>query len=269
MRGMYTAGVLDIFLDHNITVDGVIGVSAGALFGVNYLSQQRGRTIRYNKRFNRDKHYLGLHSLIHTGNIVNTDLAYGTVPRKLDPFDDKAFMASGIPFYAGITSIKTGTAKYVKINSVFEQMDVLRASASMPFVSTPVNLNGHYYLDGAIADSIPYRKMFSMGYDNLIVILTRDRSYQKTPMSKTLIKLFYGKHPAFANTLYNRHKAYNNCLQELETLQKTGNIFIIRPSRPINIGRIEKDPAKLQQVYDIGIHDGTAAIKKLQQFMTN
>ena len=148
MRGMYTAGILDIMLDQNICVDGVIGVSAGVLFGVNYLSKQRGRSIRYNKRFNGDKRYMGIHSLLTTGNIVNTEFAYYTVPYELDVFDDETFRKSGIPFYAVVTNMQTGKPEYIQIHSVLEQMEVLRASASMPLVSKPVYLDGVPYLDG-------------------------------------------------------------------------------------------------------------------------
>ena len=174
MRGMYTAGVLDVMLDEDIHVDGVIGVSAGVLFGVNYLSKQRGRSIRYNKRFNGDKRYMGMHSLFTTGNIVNTEFAYYTVPYELDVFDDETFMNSGVPFYAVVTNMQTGKPEYMQIHSVFDQMEVLRASASMPLVSKPVYLDGVPYLDGGIADSIPYEKMMEMGYDRIIVVLTRD-----------------------------------------------------------------------------------------------
>lgn len=142
MRGMYTAGVLDVFMEQGITFDGVIGVSAGALFGVNLLSKQAGRVIRYNKRFNADPNYLGLRPLLRTGNIVDTDYAYNRVPRTLDVFDDETYRASGVPFYAVVTNIETGEAEYIKVDSVFEQMDVLRASGSMPFVSKPVEIGG-------------------------------------------------------------------------------------------------------------------------------
>ena len=142
MRGMYTAGVLDVMLQKGIKVDCVVGVSAGALFGVNFLSGQKGRVIRYNKRFNSDKNYIGFWPLLREGNIVSTKYAYEDVPRRLDPFDDKAYKESGVPFYAVVTNMENGMPEYIKINSVFEQMDVLRASGSMPFVSKPVEFGG-------------------------------------------------------------------------------------------------------------------------------
>ena len=193
MRGIYTAGVLDVFMEHDISFDGVIGVSAGALFGVNLLSKQKGRVIRYNKRFNGDKNYMGLKPLLKTGNIIDTRYAYYEVPLKLDLFDNAAFMASNIPFYAVVTNIETGEAEYIQIKDVFAQMETLRASASMPFVSKPVALDGKWYLDGAVADSIPYEKFLEMGYDRLVVVLTKDADYVKSPVSPFMTKAFYDK----------------------------------------------------------------------------
>lgn len=265
MRGMYTAGVLDVFLDQKITVDGIVGISAGAVFGVNLLSGQRGRVIRYNKRFNSDKNYIGLRPLLRTGSIVNTAYAYHTVPRELDKFDDKAFRASGIPFYAGVTSLETGEAELIKIDSVFEQMDALRASASMPFVSKPVALNGQHYLDGDIADGLPWQKMFDMGYERLIVVLTREKNYVKKPVSPAMVRLYYGHHKAFAKALISRHERYHKGVKDLERLEQEGKAFLIAPSEPITIGRIEKDPERLQQVYELGLRDGMEAADGLRE----
>lgn len=265
MRGMYTAGVLDVFLDHKIKVDGVIGISAGAVFGVNLLSGQRGRVIRYNKRFNRDRNYMGIVPLIQTGNIVNTEYAYHVVPGELDKFDDETYRASGIPFYAGVTSLETGRAEYIKIDSVFERMDALRASASMPFVSRPVAWNGQHYLDGDIADSVPYQTMFNMGYDRLIVVLTRERGYQKKPISPAMVRLYYRRHREFADALIHRHEKYNSSVRELEALERQGKVLLIAPSEPITIGRIEKDGDKLQEVYELGIRDCTETVGRLRE----
>ena len=267
MRGMYTAGVLDVMLDEDIHVDGVIGVSAGVLFGVNYLSKQRGRSIRYNKRFNGDKRYMGMHSLLTTGNIVNTEFAYYTVPYELDVFDDETFMNSGVPFYAVVTNMQTGKPEYMQIHSVFDQMEVLRASASMPLVSKPVYLDGVPYLDGGIADSIPYEKMMEMGYDRIIVVLTRDFSYRKKSSSKLPAELRYHKYPEFRQTLEHRYEAYNASVAHLRWLEKQGKVFVIRPSAPIGIKRIEKDADKLQEVYELGLHDGEHSIHALQEYL--
>ena len=268
MRGMYTAGVLDVFLEKCISVDAVVGVSAGALFGVNYLSRQKGRVIRYNKRFNSDKNYMGLRPLLREGNIVSTKYAYEEVPRKLDPFDDESYKKSGIPFYAVVTDIETGEPEYIQVYSAFEQMDVLRASGSMPFVSKPVLYNNKMYLDGGISDSIPFQWLSSQGYDKLIVILTRDMEYRKKPMSSSLIKLFYKKQPQLSEKLLKRHDVYNKSVELLKQWENEGKVFVIRPSKPIEIGRIETNPDKLQEVYDLGLKDATESLLELQKYIS-
>lgn len=268
MRGMYTAGVLDVFLEKCIFVDAVVGVSAGALFGVNYLSRQKGRVIRYNKRFNSDKNYMGLRPLLREGNIVSTKYAYEEVPRKLDPFDDESYKKSGIPFYAVVTDIETGKPEYIQVYSAFEQMDVLRASGSMPFVSKPVLYNNKMYLDGGISDSIPFQWLSSQGYDKLIVILTRDMEYRKKPMSSSFIKLFYKKQPLLSEKLLKRHDVYNKSVELLKQWENEGKVFVIRPSKPIEIGRIETNPDKLQEVYDLGLKDATESLLELQKYIS-
>lgn len=267
MRGMYTAGVLDVLLEHNIRVDCIAGVSAGALFGVNYLSEQKGRAIRYNKRFNSDKNYMGLRPLLREGNIFSTEYAYGDVPRRLDPFDDDSYRSSGIPFYAVVTNVVSGEPAYVQIKSVFEQMDTLRASGSMPFASRPVEIGGQKYLDGGIADSIPFQWLSGQGCDKLVVILTQDMDYRKKPMPSALIKLYGRKYPVVAEKLRERHELYNRSVELLKQWEGEGRAFVIRPSRPIKISRLEKNPEKLQAVYDLGFKDGQAALGRLREYM--
>ena len=267
MRGMFTAGVLDALLAAGVRADEVVGVSAGALFGVNYLSGQTGRAVRYNKRYNGDKNYMGLRPLLKEGNLFSTSYAYDLVPRKLDPFDDEAFQNSGVPFYAVVTDVDTGEAEYMQVKSVFEQMDVLRASGSMPFVSRPVEWQGRRYLDGGVSDSIPFRWMAARGCDRLIVVLTREEGYRKTPMKGALLRLLRRKYPAIARRLAARHTDYNLALEELERWQAEGRAFVIRPSVKTPISRIETDPEKLQQVYDLGLADGQAALPALKAYL--
>lgn len=262
MRGMYTAGVLDVFLENQIKFDGIIGVSAGALFGVNYLSGQKGRVIRYNKRFAGDKRNMGLHSLLKTGDIVNKEFAYYTVPQKIDIFDDETYKNSGVPFYAVVTNMETGEPEYMQVKSVFEDMEILRASGSMPFVTKPVLLNGKPYLDGGVSDSVPYKKFMEMGYEKLVVILTRDLTYEKKPMPASAISLKYRKYPKFKEQLIHRHENYNSSIRELRKLEKEGKVSIVRPSVPIEISRMEKNPENLQRVYDLGIKDGKTFIER-------
>ena len=267
MRGMYTAGVLDTFLEGGIRVDAVVGVSAGALFGVNYLSGQKGRVIRYNKRFNGDKAYMGLRPLLREGNLISTHYAYERVPRELDPFDDETFQASGVPFYAVVTDTATGEPEYMRIQSAFAQMDTLRASGSMPFVSHPVKIGDREYLDGGIGDSIPFEWMHSQGYEKLVVVLTQDKAYRKTPMPRLPLKLLQRSYPQIARQLLHRHEAYNNALDILTQWEKAGKAYVIRPSEPIHIHRTERDPQKLQQVYDLGVKDCRKHLPQLRQYL--
>ncbi len=267
MRGMYTAGALDVFMDAGIQFDGILGVSAGAAFGVNYLSGQRGRTIRYNKRFNGDKRYMGVSSLLKTGDIINAEFAYYTVPQTLDIFDDDAFMASPVPFYAVVTNIVSGKPEYVRIRSVFQQMETLRASASMPFVSKPVMLDGTPYLDGGISDSIPYQAFSRMGYDKLAVILTRESSYVKKPISSRLVSAFYKDYPALQKLLLSRHTRYNEQVAELQRWETQGKAFVLRPTQSIKIKKVEKDPQRLQEVYDLGTQDAKKNLSALRDYL--
>lgn len=268
MRGMYTAGVLDVFMENGINFDGAIGVSAGVLFGVNLLSKQKGRVIRYNMRFNKDKNYIGLKPFLKTGNIIDTKYAYYEVPRKLDVFDNEAYKASGMPFYAVVTNIETGEAEYIQIKDVFKQMKTLRASASLPFMSRPVEIEGKRYLDGAVADSIPYEKFIEMGYGKLVVVLTKDADFVRKPVSAFMAEAIYGRrYGEFTKKLRNRHNSYNSSMRRLNELEKEGRVFIIRPSTRIKMKRIEKNPQILQSMYRLGINDANAILERLLEYL--
>ena len=267
MRGMYTAGVLDVFLEQNIKVDGIIGVSAGVLFGVNYCSKQVGRAIRYNKKYCQDKNYMSLYSLITTGNIVNKQFAYYDVPMKHDVFDIDEYKKSKTVFYATVTNIETGQAEYIKLDDVLSQMEVLRATGAMPYVSKIVEYDGCKYLDGALADSIPLNKCFDMGYDKVIVVLTKPLNYRKKKPPVWISKLVYKKYPRLVEAINTRYIRYNETMDMIEQLEKEGKIFVFRPSRKVKMGRIEKDPDKLQEMYDLGVSDCHDLVDKLREFL--
>lgn len=267
MRGMYTAGVLDVFMDNDIKIDGVVSVSAGALFGVNYLSKQRGRAIRYNKKYANDRRYMGLKSLVTTGNIINKDFAFYKVPLELDKFDQDTYEKSTTEFYATITNIETGNPEYIKITDVFKQMETLRATSAMPFVSKVVELENGKYLDGGIADSIPIEKCKDLGYDKIIVILTRPVEYRKKKSNSIITKLKYGKYPNLVNTINSRYKNYNDTVEKIIDMENKKEIFVIRPSRKVEIKRIERNPDKLQEMYDLGISDCNDKIEELKEYL--
>ena len=269
MRGMYTAAILDCFLDKKIKVDGILGVSAGALFGVNYCSKQKGRVLRYNKKYVKDPRYMSIRSLITTGDIVNKDFAYNEVPFKLDVFDEETYSKSKTDFYAVITNIKTGQAEYKKLINVSIQIDELRASGSMPFVSKPVKIDNNKYLDGAIADSIPILKCEEMGYEKIIVVLTRPLEYRKKKNNQFITKLFYRKYPNLVKAINNRYIKYNETLDIIIDKENKKEIFVFRPSKDLNLKRIEKDPNRLQEMYDLGIKDFYDNYKDLKKYLKN
>lgn len=268
MRGMFTAGVLDVFLDEQIHIDGIVSVSAGALFGVNLPSKQRGRVLRYNKKYLNDKRYMGWHSLFTTGNIVNKDFAFYQLPFELDVFDQAAFARSGIDFYTVLTNVESGDAEYVKIHDAFDQMETLRATSAMPFVSKMVEINGKKYLDGGIADSIPLHFCQQLGYDKIIVILTRPLDYRKTLTNPLIFNAFYHRYPKLVERLTNRYADYNRAVEDVIRLNEQGEIFVIRPSVTLPIRRIEKDVAKVQAMYDLGVKDAKTVIPALKRYLS-
>ena len=267
MRGIYTSAIIDTFLDENLKIDALIGVSAGALFGVNYVSKQKGRTLRYNKKYLPDKNYMGIYSLIKTGNIVNTEMAYKRIPTELDPFDEKTFQKSKTKFYLTVTNVETGKAEYIHITDTLKQMDLFRATGSMPFVSQIVEYEDKKYLDGALGDSIPVLKAKEMGYDRIIVVLTQPEEYRKKKNAQWLAKLFYKKYPNLINAINTRYIKYNETLDIIKDLENKKEIFVIRPSQSLNISRIEKDLDKIDKTYELGLKDAKKAMKKLKKYL--
>ena len=268
MRGMYSAAVLDVLMEEGIKVDAIYATSAGVLFGVNYISGQRGRAIRYNKRFSRDKRYMGIYSLVTSGNVINKDFAFYEVPFTLDVFDDEAYMNSEVKMVATVTNVHSGGVEYIEVKSVLKQMEVLRAASAMPFVSQMVELDGQLYLDGGLSDSIPLKKCQADGYERIIVVETRPKGYRKSKSSSLPAKLFYSKYPNLVETINNRYSAYNDILQEIDDLDARGEIVLVQPSKELHLGRIESDPERLQEMYDLGIGDAKALLPRIKQFLS-
>ena len=268
MRGLYTAGVLDVFLDNkDIKIDTIIGVSAGALFGVNYKSRQKGRVLRYNLKYAKDERYMGFKSLVKTGDIVNKEFCYDELPNKLDIFDNETYKKSPEEFYAVVTNLDTGKPEYIKIDDAQKDLEYLRASGSMPYVSKIVQIDGKKYLDGGTSDSIPVDEMMKMGVDKVIVVLTRPLEYRKKKSSKKISKWYYKRYPNYIDTLNNRYKMYNSEVEKVISLEKDKKIFVIRPSRLVDIKRIERDTLKLKEMYDLGVEDAKNSLKDLKNYL--
>jgi len=271
LRSLYAAGILDSWMEAGIHFDGIIGVSGGALFGCNFKSHQIGRAIRYNVQLKDDPRYMGIRSLIRTGDIVGAEFAYHVVPNEIDIFDNEAYMNDPTPFYVVATDIESGEPFYYAIPSFdYEGLEWMRATASMPLVSNPVHLNGHVYLDGGMTDSLPLKKFQEMGYDKNVVILTRERGYRKEPSKITwLFRLFCSKYPKIAETMAKRTDAYNAQLDYLYDQEKAGNTLLVFPEKPLNIGRIELNEAKMRRVHKTGVDQGIALLNKVEDFLSH
>lgn len=268
MRGIYTAGVLDFFLDKQIDVDGVIGVSAGACHATSYLSKQRGRNYRVNTKYLGTKEYLSLTSLIKTGSLFGMEFMFHKIPEELEPYDYDVFNQSKTEYITVATDLNTGDADYHIIKDMHKEIDYIQASSSLPLLSKVVSIDGKELMDGGCSDSIPFQYMMGRGYDKNIVVLTQCASYRKGKNNLLpIIRHNYKKYPNVITALANRHIRYNKALDELEALEKAGKIFVIRPSKPVNISRVEKNLDKLQALYEEGYQDAQNQYEALKAYM--
>lgn len=268
MRGIYTIGVLDHFLDEDIRADYVIGVSAGACHGVSYVSNQRGRSYRVNTNYLDDKRYVSLSNYFKTKSLFGMDFIFDEIPHKLDLFNYESFLESPCEFVTGVTDVPTGKPKYFGKQEINYDSTILRASSSIPVFSPIVEYKGGKYLDGGTSDPIPIRKAIEDGCDKLIVVLTRHRGYVKSPEQFRLAyKRIFRKYPEMIRLLDQRHQIYNETLQYLTKLEQDGKAIVIAPSSPINIGRFEKNKENLDPYYQLGIEDSKKAVSALAGFV--
>ncbi len=268
-RGIYTAGVLDVFGENGVGFDGVIGVSAGAIHGCSYVAGQVGRSIRYNLKYGHDYRFMSFRSLILSGNMVDAKFCYEDLPERLDPFDHEAFESSGCKFYVTCSNLESGQAEYVYCPDLRKRhIDYLRASASLPLVSKIVEIDGKKYLDGGICDSIPLQAFMDLGYERNVVVLTRPQGYRK-PANRWIwpARLKYRKYPAFVKALANRHLMYNSELDLVSDMESQGKALIIRPSRKINISKMERNLDKVKEMYELGRADAQRVLPQVREFL--
>ena len=271
MRGLYSAGVMDVFLENGIEFDGAIGVSAGATFGCNYKSKQAGRVIRYSKRFAKDPRYCSFTSLLTTGNLYNAEFCYHVVPVKYDIFDLETFQENPMEFWVVTTDVDTVEPVYHKLETGGEEdMEWLRASASLPIAAQAVELDGHKYMDGGVSDSLPLPFFESQGYEKNVVILTQPKGYVK-PVQKALgiTKVLLHDEPDVYARLENRHNEYNEQLAYVTKREEEGAVLAIYPEEPLDIGFIAHDPKEMQRVYDIGRDVGYACLQQVRDFLAS
>ena len=254
MRVMFTAGVLDVMMERGVRYDGIVGVSAGAVFVCNYKSHQPGRVLRYNLRFCKDPRYCSLRSFLKTGNLYGTEFCYRTIPDQLDVFDAETYRKDPMDFYVVAADVETGKAVYHNcLDGGAEDLQWIRASASMPLAAQPVEIQGRRYLDGGMADSIPLRQAEKLGFAKNVVVLTQPMGFVKQrsramPMMRAALR----RYPKLLETMAHRHEAYNETIAYLRQRERQGEIFVIRPEVPLEIGKVEHDREKIQAVYDMG-----------------
>ncbi len=270
MRGLFTVGVTDVFMENGIEFDGAIGVSAGAAFGCNYKSRQPGRALRYNKAYAKDPRFCSIRSLIRTGDLFGAEFCYHTIPDELDIFDTPAYVDNPMEFYVVCTDAETGKALYFCDGETGDDtLEYFRASASMPLVSKPVEIKGKKLLDGGIADSVPIQFFESIGYSRNVIILTQPLGFTKKPSSATkLMKYALKDYPEIVRAMEIRHIEYNDTLNYIAEKEKRGEILVIRPEDALPIGRISHDPQKMQEVYDLGRGVAEKQLKKIKEFIS-
>ena len=269
MRGMFTVGVLDVFMENHITFDGAIGVSAGAVFGCNIKSKQIGRAIRYNKKYCSDIRYGSVMAWLITGDLYSENFCYGKVAYELDPFDIKTYRENPMEFYVVCTDVMTGKPFYKKLErGNGKDMAYFRASASMPIVSKPVKVDGRLLLDGGISDSIPLRKMERLGYERNLVILTQPEDYRKEPAEKMkLMKLALARYPKLGRAMEVRHIMYNRELDHVRREEEAGKVLVIRPREDLKIGKTEKNPEELERVYQLGREAAEERLDEIKKWL--
>ncbi len=268
MKGVYTCGVTDFFLDKKLEFRSCYGVSVGACCLCSFLSKQRGRGYHVIVDYLEDKNYCGIYSLLKTGDLFGAQMCYHTIPEELYPYDYEIYNQYQGTFYSVVTNIETGRAEYIPIKDMKKDIEAIRASASLPLVSRNVKWKGNLYLDGGISDAIPLRRSIKDGNRKNVVIMTKEIGYRREPSSMMpLIKLYYRKYPKVYALMKNRHNAYNKTLDFIARQVKAGNVFLIQPMHKSDVGRIEKDKAKLEALYREGYRDAENCYESLLKFL--
>lgn len=272
MKGMYTAGVLEYFMERDLYFKNCYGVSAGACHLCNYISKQKKRSYHVGLDYLNDRNYCSAYSLLTTGDLFNARMCYDTIPNKLVPYDYRSAAKYEGNAWAVVTNIRTGEAEYMPMREMHRDIVAVRASASLPLVSRNVKIGSEYYLDGGIADAVPIRRSVADGNTRNVVILTKEVGYvrkQASPAMRNMIRLRYAKFPKVYGLVSDRHVRYNETLRFLDEEERAGRAFVIRPQEPNEIGRVEKDRRKLEVLYQQGYHDAKKCYDRLMEFIGN
>jgi len=268
MRGAFTAGVLDFFMDRNIWIGDVYGVSAGSAQACNYLSNQKGRGIRLWTEYVHDRRYCSLHSLITTGDLFGAEMSYDLIPNHYDIYDYDEFLRRKGRFICVVTDIETGKPAYLHLKDMRKDIQMVRASCALPLVSNIVEIGGHKYLDGGLVDSIPIRRSIEEGHAKNIVVLTQDADYRKKPgHGQGIIRARYLKYPEIAKAVRVRHDMYNETVDFLRSEEQAGRAFVIRPDVRPDIGRVERNVGKLKALHASGYEIARRECDRLMEFL--
>ena len=270
LRGVYTAGVQEILYEKQIQFDCLIGTSAGAMNGANFLSGQPNRSFLIDYHFARDKNFMGLRPLIRERQIFSFQYMFGSVNDQY-PLNLDAFHASPIRFIAVATDYNTGQPVYLERSNCSDMLKALQASSSMPLLSTTVELDGKRFYDGGPSMAVAYRKALDDGYQKVVLVLTRHKGYRKSPfkqLSRIAMKRKFRKHSEFLNMMKSSPMRYNRMMDEIDQLEAQGKLFVIRPSEPVTVSRTEKNIQKLQHLYQVGQKDAKKNLDALRDFLT-
>ena len=269
LRGMFTNGILDVFMKNDIKFDAAVGVSAGVLFGCNYKSNQPGRALRYNIKYKDNPNYMSWRSLFRTGNFVNEQFSYNLLPHVYDPLDFCAYKNNPMRSYAVCTDIEEGCPVYCEIEDADGiGLRWMQASASMPVFARPVEIDGHHYLDGGITDSIPLKFIQEKGYRRNVVVLTQPADYKKKKSHVGLaMKMFLSGYPKVAELMSKRHIMYNDELDYVHSELEKGDTFLICPDENLNIGRLSLNENKMRRVYEAGVEKAISLLPQIKEFV--
>lgn len=269
MRSLYTSGVLDVFMNNNIDIDCTVGVSAGALVGSNYVSNQKGRTANININYCKDSKYIGVGAIRNNKGLVGFDYLFGEISKNKLPFDEETFYNSKKRFVVGATNCKTGKTEFFEKESV-NIYKILQASSSMPIVSSIVDINEKPYLDGAIDCNIPIEWAIEQGYEKIVVVLTRNKEYKKEPISTKMKRVYdiaYKQYPELVQSLYDRSDKYNNLYKKIQQLEQEKKIIVFQPKEAVKISRLEKNQHKLRDLYEQGLEDAERRLEELKRYL--
>lgn len=268
-RGIFTAGILEVFLENNLFFDSVYSVSAGAAYGVSYVSKQAGRNLAVND-FIGDKRYCSWNNLIKEGSMFSWEFVYETIPQNIIPFDYEELKNSECKFYVGASDCKTGDAVFFLLNEANKKdfRTILAASGTLPLIAPLVHYDGKILMDGGLADSIPFEYALNQGYDRAVVILTQPKGYLKDPQKHaSFFKWYYRKYPKVYELLLSRAERYNASIQKLELLEKEGQVYVIRPEKALEIKRIENDPKKTALIYHAAMEQAKKELTDLIKWL--